>query len=286
MGKRLLIILLMFALPTLAVEVQPGRIYTGGTVIQSSPLGVTFTIPNGWRGGWPAGSSAFVLDNDAGDATIMMVFDQFTGPQIASMMAQNIPLDDSIYLMPDSAPSRKPAHFENHYQVMGSAMQLNAFIAAKQLREGLSLATIIMTAKITDPHQSVVVELTNGMALSEPQAPKTDTNEESWQEYMKGRYIARYYTGSGYREKQELWFCSDGNFASSFNSGGFSMDGFSGAANDSNHGTWQASGSVSQSGTLHLTYANGNQNTIQLQLQDKLYLDGVQWLRGDNERCH
>lgn len=97
--------------------------------------------------------------------------------------------------------------------------------------------------------------------------------------------MARYYTGSGYREKQALWLCSDGSFATSFNSGGFSMEGFSGAGSNDNTGNWQATGNVNQPGTLQLNYADGTQMKIKLQLQDKLYLNGDQWLRGDNERC-
>lgn len=286
MSRRSLLLLLILTCPLNAEEVQPGKVYSGGARIESSALGVAFTIPDGWQGGWPPGSSAFVLDNDAGTASIMMVFDQFSQSQIATMMAENIPLDENVYLAPTAMPVHKSDYYQNHYQVMGSVTRLNGFIAAKVLREGLSLATIIMSADISDPQQQVVVNLTTGLALSEPQTAPQDTGASSWQAYMKGRYIARFYSGSGYHEKQELWLCSDGSFASSFNSGGFSMDGFSGAVSDGNTGQWQATGNINQPGRLQLTYANGNQTSFQLQLQDKLYLDGEQWLRGDNERCY
>ena len=64
------------------------------------------------------------------------------------------------------------------------------------------------------------------------------------------------------------------------------MDGFSGAMNDGNSGTWQALGDLNQSGVLVLTYTNGNQSRYELVLQDNLYLDGQKWLRGENERCY
>ncbi|GGF71963.1 hypothetical protein [Alteromonas lipolytica] len=285
MCKKLFLLFLICISEALAVEVQPDEIYPPGTEVEVSSLGVGFTIPAGWRGGWPSGTGAFVLDNQQGNASIMMIFDQFSSAQIASMMAENIPLDENIYLAPQSLPATKSDYYENHYQVVGSVVPLGAFIAAKEVREGLSLATILMASEIGQDQQHVVVQLTSGLRLFTPVQPEADPNATSWQDYMRGRYIARYYTGSGYREKQELWLCSDGSFASSFNAGGFSMDGFSGAMDDSNSGQWEASGSTNQPGTLRLNYANGAQSVIQLQLQDKLYLDGVQWLRGDNERC-
>lgn len=173
--KRLFLLLLIFVKPLFAVEVQPGQLYSGGTDIQLSALGISFTIPDGWRGGWPAGSSAFVLDNDAGNASIMMVFDAFTEQQIVTMMAENIPLDEGIYLLPSKSPEKKASYFENHYQVMGSVTQLNAFIAAKVLKPGLSLATIIMSASISESQQSEVVALTTGLTLFEPQVDEENS---------------------------------------------------------------------------------------------------------------
>ena len=267
-------------------EIVAGQLYNGGTELTSSALGVTLTIPSGWQGGLPQGAGALVLDAENGEASMLLVFDSYNQTQIESMMAGSIPLDEGMYLQPKASPNVQDNTVVNDYLVMGTAVPLAANVAARELREGLSLATIIFASSMTAELKQLALAITADITVFEPADPAVNEQAGGWQQYMRGRYIARYYTGSGYREKHEMWLCSDGSFATSFNAGGYSMDGFSGAMNDGNSGTWQALGDLNQSGVLVLTYTNGNQSRYELVLQDNLYLDGQKWLRGENERCY
>lgn len=272
-------------------EIVAGQLYSGGTELTSSTLGISVTIPQGWQGGLPQGSSAIVLDALNGEASMLLVFDRFNQTQIESMMGQAIPLDEGTYLQPSGAPQVSVTQTSqrivvNDYQVMGSAIALTAYVSATELREGLSLAAIVFASSMTSELKQLTTAITAGIEVSAPVVPEQDRNAGGWQQYMQGRYIARFYTGSGYHEKQEMWLCSDGSFATSFNAGGFSMDGFSGAMSDGNTGTWQAQGNLDQPGLLILSYVNGKQASFQLVLTDNLYLDGQKWLRGENERCY
>jgi hypothetical protein len=101
---------------------------------------------------------------------------------------------------------------------------------------------------------------------------------------MRGRYIAYFFTGSGYHEKSEIWLCSDGSFQRSSDGGGFG-GGASGAYAGSGQGRWSASGTQPAKGELRLQFSDGvSSYTLALEGGD-LYLDGSKWLRGDNEYC-
>ena len=124
------------------------------------------------------------------------------------------------------------------------------------------------------------------MSFAKPVIPDPTGGEGNadWQSYMRGRYIARFYTGSGYHEKTELWLCSDGRFSRSGEGGGFG-GGASGAFQGGGSGRWSASGKQPGAGELRLEHADGIA-TYRLTLEGgSLYLDGTKWLRGDNEYC-
>lgn len=113
----------------------------------------------------------------------------------------------------------------------------------------------------------------------------TGGNDE-WEPYLRGMYLARYFTRTGYTESTEIWLCSDGVFYYDSQGGGFG-GGASGAAQSTGGGRWSATGAGS-AGTLILTWANGERSSLELSYdydQDRLYLNGDRMLRGANERC-
>lgn len=300
--------LVMAVLNCQAVEVQQGVLYQGGTLIESQQLGVAFKIPRGWQGAWPNGSAFFVLESSELQANLFMTFDQIGKQQLQQMMSQNIPLDTGMLLQPLAKPTTRQALLQGEYQVVGAPSPMHAMVVGKELRKNFSVAVIALTYTVNPQVNTITANIVNSIELrktnSAPQTATTAGGKGSWQEYMRGRYIARYYTGSGYSEKQELWLCSDGTFYSSFNSGGYSMNGASGATQSGGRGHWKATGSTTGTGTLILqfgagkvvqgsapgfdwteTSAGGERWTFQLSLNGKLYLDNTQWLRGNNEYC-
>lgn len=297
----------------LAVEVQQGVVYNSGTRIESSQIGVAFTIPESWQGAWPNGSQFFVLESSTLKANLFLMFDQVSKQQLQQIMSQTIPLDSGISLQPISRPINHSDRLESHYSVMGAPQAMSAFVSGREFRPGFSVAVIALSQSNNKAVEQIASSLigsietkaiTASQASASTQTATSNSGGQPWKDYMKGRYIARYYTGSGYSEKEQLWLCSDGTFYSSFNAGGYSMNGASGASANSGQGRWHAEGNTSGTGTLILQFgagkvveghgpgfdwtessAGGERWTYQLNLKDKLYLNDSQWLRGNNDYC-
>ncbi|OZG74997.1 hypothetical protein BTA51_00925 [Hahella sp. CCB-MM4] len=288
-----------------AAEIQTNQLYQGGTQVQSSDIGLGVTIPESWQGALPAGSSFFVIESAALQATILLYAEQMSKSQLQQTMSQSIPLDASIQLVPTSAPRAEGDLLIADYQVPARP-ELKARIIGRTGSNGLSVALITLTPS-QDPAGVFNIAKDTAMKLNffQPKQSATSTGGSgSWQEYMRGRYIARYYSGSSYHEKQEIWLCSNGEFHTSGDSGGYG-GGASGAYGNRGTGRWRAEGSLPGQGVLVLQYGpgyqfegstgdsdwsesgpGGEQARYRLSLyNDKLYLDDTQWLRGTNEYC-
>jgi len=271
--------------PSLAVEVQQGQRYEAGTVVESSEAGVSVTIPAGWQGAWPPGAEMFVLQRDLDSAAIVLYIDVGNAEGLLEQMSQPIPID-GITLKPTAPPAQRGEVWVADYTVWPAANGREVGHIATRVGRGVSVAAIGLgpagdatVAKVTD-------ELARTMTLRAPVAtPAPTVRAGSWAAYLQGRHLVRFYTQTGYTEETHLWLCSDGRFQRSGQGGGFG-GGASGATQGGGHGSWTAQGDGSGSGSLVLMSAQGGSTTLALSLvNDKLYLDGVQWLRDANDRC-
>ncbi|WP_020410588.1 hypothetical protein [Hahella ganghwensis] len=302
----LLISLCLFTSPPASsVEIQTNQMYQGGTQVQSSGIGLGVTIPQGWQGALPAGSSFFVMESSALQATILLYAEQMSAAQLQQTMSQSIPLDAGVQLVPSSMPRSEGDLVIADYQVPARP-ELKARIVGRTGSNGLSVALITLTPSQNPAAVwSTAKDTAMNLQFFQPkQSATSNGGSGSWQDYMRGRYIARYYSGSGYHEKQELWLCSNGQFHTSGDSGGYG-GGASGAYGSQGTGRWRAEGSLPGQGILILQYGpgyqfegstgdsewtesgpGGEQARYALSLyNDKLYLDDTQWLRGTNEYC-
>ncbi|VAX01255.1 hypothetical protein MNBD_GAMMA21-1980 [hydrothermal vent metagenome] len=156
---------------SLAVEVQQGQIYPGGTYVESSQTGVGLIIPRGWQGAWPAGSDVFVLESTGLKANIFMTFEQGTEAGLRNLMSNRIPLDASTQLVPASSPKRTGNIYTANYTVAG-APQLSGFMAAQILPSSLGVAFIALSADASSMRQvkQVTLQLANGLTVKQPVA--------------------------------------------------------------------------------------------------------------------
>lgn len=139
---------------------------------------------------------------------------------------------------------------------------------------------------MSERHLESMRELALSLGVTEPTAQGSGGNDE-WEPYLRGRYLARFYTRTGYTESTELWLCSDGVFYFNNQSGGFG-GGASGAFQGAGNGRWSASG-AGATGSLDLEWSNGGQSTWPLEYdydQNQLFVNGQRMLRGENERCN
>lgn len=283
----LLAVFALSARPVFAVEITPGQIYEGGTSLTASNVGVTFSVPSGWRAALPAGSEALVMERVTGGAMILVMAEEVSKAEMRQEMGQNVDLGGGAFLQPLAPPSeRADGVLTADYQLLGGQVPGQG---AAYTRIGPSGVGVVFFAIDTGGDRGArdrALRLVDGVRFSAPVAatPAGGEGAAPWSDYMRGRYLARYYTGSGYHEKTELWLCSDGSFHRSGDAGGFG-GGASGAWAGSSAGRWTANGTQPAQGQLKLQTEEGVA-TYTLTLQDgKLYLDDTQWLRGDNEFC-
>jgi len=123
------------------------------------------------------------------------------------------------------------------------------------------------------------------LGVTEP-ATQTAAGNDEWEPFLRGLYLARYYTRTGYTESTELWLCSNGVFYYNSQGGGFG-GGASGAAQSTGGGQWSATG-AGKTGTLLLQWSNGERSSLALEYDyenNRVFVDGDRMLRGNNERC-
>lgn len=275
-----------------AVELQPDQLYEGGTELTASDVGITTSVPTGWKAVLPSGGEALLMQHAASGATIIVVSEETTEAQALADMGQTVDLGEGVRLEPTSSPSREGGVVAGRYRVLGTPEPGEAAIYTRVGPSGIGIAFFAIDASGQSVARDAARSLAGAVRFSKPRPPAPPRSEAApggegnaaWQDYMRGRYIARFYSGSGYHEKTEIWLCSDGSFRRAGDAGGYG-GGASGAWAGSGGGTWSATGTQPGAGELRLQFQDGV-SSYALSLQGgKLYLDGTQWLRGENEYC-
>ncbi len=294
-----------------AVEIQQGQQYTAGTLLESSEAGLALSVPDGWNAGWPQGSQMLLLVRVDNQAYIFTYVDEFTISSARQLMSKPIPLGDGILLTPESVPTTEAdATLVADYRVSGTPQSLQGRILTRIGQHGVGVAFIaIGTTKAFTDAVDIAASLIESVQFKQPAVKSTATGSSegaggSWQDYMRGRYVVRYYTGSGYTEEDHIWLCSNGSFYRHNASGGVG-GGASGAFDGQGNGQWRANGSMNSVGELVLQYGAGSisetgttfgewreqgqgyeQASFLLALSDgKLYLNDSKWFRDTNQRC-
>ncbi len=308
--KRLIFILFSvgYAANLLAVELSIGGVYQAGTKVQSSEAGLSLTIPSGWQGAMPQGVNAFVIQKQGAQDTILVQAEQMDKQSVLSLMNQPITLDQGLSLVPQGRTTEKSGVITGKYSVLGQYANAKGEIQALVGKYGISVALIGLGFSAGEPGKTlsevvktIKFEAPRVAHQNQPQVA-SGSGGQSWSDYMRGRYIVYYYTGSGYHEEDHIWLCSDGSFYRSNSSGGFG-GGASGAFGGKGAGKWKVTGVMPGEGVLTLTTGPGvfegnttfgdwteergpSQASFRLSLQNnKLYLNGTKWFRDANKRC-
>jgi hypothetical protein len=263
--------------------------------VEAAELGAAFTVPRGWQGVWPPEAEMFVMRSETDPGLHVLAMAEEASPrELEALMSEQIDLGDGISLAPAGPVSHEADHLVARYQVRGAQSPLSAYARARAGSNGIAIAFLALApAESLAGLEPVVTSLIEGTTLAAP-APaaaggsgtQASGSQQTWAEYLRGKYIVRYHTSSGYTDEQHLWLCSDGSFARRGAAGGFG-GGASGAAQSDSTGRWQAEG-AGASGTLVLAYPDGSVARYALSWdyeKSRLFLDGERWLHDDNQRC-
>ncbi len=272
---------------TAAAQIEPGRIYSGGEQIGDPSIGLTLTLPMGWRGSLSPDGEAFVLESDVGGGYMVVVGDETTEAEARQQLAEPLDLGGGVLLTP-SGPVQEVAtgHLTADYRVTGTPSEFVGAADVRLTQSGLGVAFILVSPpSAADEHLESMREFAFSLGVTEPAVQAAGGNDE-WEPFLRGLYMARFYTRTGYTESTELWLCDNGQFYFNSQAGGFG-GGASGAAQGLGDGRWSATG-AGKTGTLVLDWSNGERSSWDLEYDyelNRLFVNGERMLRGENERC-
>ena len=151
---------------------------------------------------------------------------------------------------------------------------------------GATVLGVSETADYNSTFQQQIETFARNIKFSQPKRATTNTgNIADWGVYMKGRKLSYLKSDTGFYMEIHIYLCSDGTFAYVDNSGGFG-NGSSIVADSNYKGRWQASGK-GNSGNLVLNFNDGSSKSYNTELKNnKLYLNGTQYFRDNNDYCN
>ncbi len=270
-----------------AAQIEPGRIYTGGQQISDPETGLRLTLPDGWRGRLSPDGLSFLLESEEGGGYIVVLGDELTEAEARTQMAQPLDLGDGIVLTP-AGPIQDVAagHLSARYSVSGPPSEFVGTVDVRLTQSGLGVAFILLSPPpAAEVQREAMREFAFSLGVEAPAVQEPGAADE-WEPFLRGLYLARYFTRTGYTESTELWLCSNGTFYYDSQGGGFG-GGASGAAQSRGQGRWSATG-AGKTGTLTLAWSNGERTTLALEYdyeQNRVFVNGDRMLRGNNERC-
>lgn len=275
-------------------QIQPGRIYNGGEDISDPESGLKLTLPNGWRGRLAPDGGSFIMESDAGGGYMVVIADLLTEAEARQQMTEPVDLGDGVVLTLDGeVQAVASGHLAANYSVAGPSTPFTGTVEVRLTQSGLGVAFVLLSPpNVAQSHREVLREFAFSLGVGAPaaQAPGATSagggGSDAWEPYLRGLYVARYFTGSSYTESTELWLCSDGSFFYNSQGGGFG-GGASGAVQGLGQGRWSATG-AGATGSLILDWSGGSRTTLDLTYdyeQNRMYVNGDRWLRGNNERC-
>lgn len=274
------------AAPAVA-QIQPGRIYGGGEQIGDPELGLRLTLPAGWRGRLSPDGESFVLESEAGGGYLVVIGDEMTEAEARQQLAAPVELGGGIVLTPTGAVQEiASGHLSSSYSVSGAQSELVGMVDVRLTQAGLGVAFILLSPPAAaEEHLEAMREFAFSLGVV-AQTVQSAGGDDEWEPFLRGLYLARYYTATGYTESTELWLCSDGTFYYDSQGGGFG-GGASGAVQSTGGGRWSAAG-AGKTGTLLLQWSDGERSSMPLEYdyeRDRVFVNGERMLRGQNERC-
>jgi hypothetical protein len=272
--------------PTVA-QIQPGRIYAGGEQISDPSLGLRLTLPSGWRGSLSPDGESFVLESEAGGGYLLVIGDEISEAEARQQLASPMDLGGGVVLTPSGAVRDVASgHLTANYSVSGAQTEFVGMVDVRLTQSGLGVAFILLSPPgAAETHLGSMREFAFSLGVTE-QTLQSAGGDDAWEPFLRGLYLARYYTATGYTESTELWLCSNGTFYYDSQGGGFG-GGASGAVQATDGGRWSATG-AGATGSLLLEWSNGERSSMSLEYdyeQNRVFVNGDRMLRGENERC-
>jgi hypothetical protein len=244
--------------------------------------GLTLHPPADWSV-QPPQATKVVLVPASNDSLVIASIDAGQISLVVAELSNGFTLGTGVFLRPTGAPRVANGIHSNDFVAEGSPTEARGVVMARSADSGRVLTLI----GLAEPGQIEMIRTTMAAMIASAtiSAAAAAPSGGELAAYLKGRYLVRFYSGNGYSEKHELWLCTNGQFRSRFDGGGFTQGVASGAFEGGNVGTWTAQGNRA-GGVLSLSASDGAQSRFEVrESSDALLLNGQKWLRGENSLC-
>lgn len=108
-----------------AVELEIGKTYQGGTLIEAKAYGMSFTVPEGWSGLLPPGGTFFAMTPD-NRTFVFATAEPGSVQEAQGSLSQPLPLGNGIKLQPIGSPRTEGNGFAIGYAVQGAPEPLGS----------------------------------------------------------------------------------------------------------------------------------------------------------------
>lgn len=284
-----------------AEELQADQRYPGLASVQSSSVGVSFTIPAGWVGkfGQDAKSQVLVLGSNTTEGVGLAILqtDQTVGG-LAAMLNQAQDLGAGVVLSPSGSARVEGSRVMNRYQnvqyvgwalgEVGQARNSVVFFLAGPLKNEATYVQLLKDLAASTRFFDVVATAQSRPAVS-------GSEGQAWAGILSGQalhYFSTYNSGGasgGMSAHRILHLCSDGRFVYSGDSSiTMNVPGANASRGGRSqlNGRWQIEPSTETRATLILDVAGGSPLRWPLRYEGgKLFLNGQRWLREASKTC-
>jgi hypothetical protein len=299
----------------LAEELRPDQVYPGGTQVESSELGVSFTIPAGWIGRYgqsAKGEGVLLGSNTVEGIGLAVLKTGQTVDGVAAQLAETQDLGDGIHLVPTGAPKVQGSLVAARYMgepYVGLALALVGperasvvfFFAGPSQNEAVYFRLLSAIGKSTSFAQPrPAPPEPSGPAPPEPsgpapRAPVAGDLGEAWTRLLSGsmlHYFSRYNSGGmsgGMASHRVLHLCADGRFTYAGDSlATINVPGASASSGGrrGSAGRWSVEPVSETTAALILTQDGGQPLRWKIEYDgQKTFVNGQRWLRATSDAC-
>jgi hypothetical protein len=274
-------------------EIQADARYESGSHLSIAALGLSFTIPSGFFGGVPQGSSVMVLADNNNEVTLIVMADQMEEKNVFGEMQKQIPIENNIFIAPMGMVKQEGRRWWGHYSVHGVMQEMKGYGEIRLGDHGIGVGCIVLALPASfDRAKKATEEFFGSLKFSVPkqtQAASSSGINQPWSDYLKGQSLKYYYTQGDFSDTDFIHLCSNGAFTRNKRTSSGGVTG-TGTMWGGNQGTWQATGQ-GDNGTLLLFNQDGTRAEFRIQYgQGKkgtgLYLNGSRYYVEKSTQCH
>ena len=184
---RLAVVSLALYATPVAAQIEPGRIYVGGEQITDPSIGLTLTLPVGWRGSLAPDGESFVLESEVGGGYLVVMGDETSEAEARQQLAAPVELGGGVVLTPTGAiRDIATGHLSADFSVSGVPSALVGTVDVRLTQTGLGVAFILLSPpEVAQKHQEAMRDFAFSLGVLE-QTVQSAGGSDEWEPFLRG----------------------------------------------------------------------------------------------------